>query len=128
SSLSGRLQLFDALEGRFDNLNVKRDPKCPVCGESPTITTIREEAVACAPDEIAGGMKSIDASELKRQLSNSNPPYLLDVRNPEEFELGHLPAAHLIPLPVLSERLSELDSSAEIVVYCRSGNRSRKEA
>lgn len=124
TSLCGRLQLFDALEGRFDFLNVKRDPKCPICGDSPTITTIREESVVCAAEPF----KTLNASQLKEKLQTADQPLLLDVRNPEEFDLGHLPAAKLIPLPVLEQHLSELDKNAEIVVYCRSGARSRKAA
>ncbi|MCP3978106.1 MAG: molybdopterin-synthase adenylyltransferase MoeB [bacterium] len=120
-SLLGRLLLFDALEMRFRELALRADPGCPVCGERPTIRELRDEAVTCAapPPEA-----EIDVHELQRRLSGDEPPLLLDVRTPEEWQICRLEGATLVPLQELAERHGEIDRAREVVVYCHKGGRS----
>jgi rhodanese-related sulfurtransferase len=73
-----------------------------------------------------GGSASISSSEAKARIDGSNPPYLLDVREPHEFKDGHIPGARLVPLGDLAARLSDMPRDREILVVCRSGNRSSR--
>lgn len=118
--LVGRLLLYDALEMRFDTLNIKRNPDCPLCGMNPTIKELKETVVQCETQVI-----EIDTRQLAERLQKVR---LLDVRNPEEYEICKIQGSELIPLPQLQERLGELDPAAETIVYCKSGMRSKKAA
>jgi molybdopterin/thiamine biosynthesis adenylyltransferase/rhodanese-related sulfurtransferase len=122
NTLQGRLLLYDALEMRFDTLNVKRNPQCPICGSNPTITELKETAVQCGV-----GVVEVNTGELVERLRKDNLR-LLDVRNPEEYAICKIEGSTLIPLNELPERLEELDQSAETIVYCKSGMRSKKAA
>jgi adenylyltransferase/sulfurtransferase len=126
ASLIGRLLLFDALEMRFRELKLRRDPTCPVCGDEPSITSLQEYDATCvAPG--AGrddGYREISVAELQKRLTDEDPPFLLDVRTLQEWAICRLEGAHLIPVHELSHRLRELDTDAEIVVYCHVGMRS----
>ncbi|HEY9868727.1 MAG TPA: molybdopterin-synthase adenylyltransferase MoeB [Candidatus Obscuribacterales bacterium] len=131
SSLAGRLLLYDALEMRFDTLIVRRSDDCPVCGKNAVIKTLQESAVSCAslfPQEASGAAREITPEDLHHRLMGEEPLLLLDVRNPEEYELCHLNGSTLIPLRELADRLGELDPARETVVYCKSGRRSKKAA
>jgi adenylyltransferase/sulfurtransferase len=119
--LVGRLLLVDALEMRFREVRLRRDPDCAVCGERPTRRHLIEEAVACAS---AGASPSgLSPAELRRRLLTEPRPLLLDVRNPPEWAVCRIDGARLIPLPELPRRLAELDRTTEIVVYCHHGMR-----
>lgn len=121
-SLLGRLLLFDALEMRFRELRLRKDPACPVCGERPTIRELRSTGDGCSvPEERP---VEIDVTELARRLREDAPPQLLDVRTAEEWQIGHLEGARRIAVDELPARLDELDREATIVVYCHSGMRS----
>jgi len=122
--LRGKLLLYDAIEMRIDRLQIARDPQCPVCGDNPTITTVSEITFSCATGE---DDKAIDISpvELNNRLTAGDTVFLLDVRNQEEFDLCRLQQSTLIPLRELEDRLSEINRSQEIVVYCKSGGRSK---
>ncbi len=126
--LVGRLLLFDALGMHFREMKLRKDPDCPVCGVAPTITRLIDYEQFCglpaASDEGNGRNRfDISARELAQKLDKESI-YLLDVREPYEFEICALPHAHLIPLAQLPERLSEIDGSRPIVAYCRTGKRS----
>ena len=121
-SLVGRLLIVDALDLEFRELKLLRNPNCPVCGAQPTITTLSEPVIECATG--AESRAKITARTLQTRLSGDSPPRLLDVRTRQEWEICHLPDATLIPLQELEPRLSELDPSAEWVVYCHVGMRS----
>jgi len=128
-SLVGRLLLYDSLAMRFRELKVKKNPQCPICGEAPTITELVDYEAFCgtAPAEEAaenGADAEIAAPELAGKLQQGGV-FLLDVRNPFEWDICHIDGATLIPLDELPDRLSEIDGSGEIVVYCKSGVRSR---
>ncbi|MEO1523869.1 MAG: molybdopterin-synthase adenylyltransferase MoeB [Planctomycetota bacterium] len=126
-SLSGRLLLFDALDMKFRELKVSRDPRCPVCGDTPTITEPIDYEQFCgvAQKEDAQITWDIEPVELKRRLDAGDPVVILDVREPHEYELCNLGGV-LIPLGELSRRMGELDSDKNIVVHCKLGGRSAK--
>ncbi len=126
--LVGRLLLFDALTMKTRELRLRRDPGCKVCGDEPEITELIDYEQFCgiAPPADAAAPAdefSISVTGLKAQLDRGTGPFLLDVREPQEYEIANL-GGHLIPLNDLPRRVHELDSSRDIVVYCHSGVRS----
>jgi len=127
-TLVGRLMLYDALAMRFRELKLRRDPACPVCGDNPTVTALIDYDQFCGILPEVNNLSNqyeITPSELAEWLQRDDRPYLLDVRNPYEVEIAAIPGTDkVIPVDQLPERLSELDSSREMVVYCRSGARS----
>jgi sulfur-carrier protein adenylyltransferase/sulfurtransferase len=126
--LVGRLLLFDALAMRFRELKLKRNPECPMCGDHRTITKLIDYEEFCgirgeeAP-AMTDGMLEISATELKARQDRGDNLFVLDVREPHEYQICNL-NGKLIPLGELTRRVNELDSSAEMVVHCRSGKRS----
>lgn len=130
NSLVGRLLLFDALGMKFRELKLKKDPQCPVCGENATIKALidYEEFCGIGPEvgESPTGIDEVTAKELKEELDQGQDPYILDVRNPVEYEISRIEGSHLIPLDQLLNRLHELDSARDIVAHCRTGARSAK--
>ena len=138
NSLKGRLLLFDSLAMSFDELKIERNDKCSVCGNAPTIKDLVDADVYCAnPDNHTGSqssttakehqqMKEITATELKKELSTGKSLVVLDVRTPPEVALGRLESCVHIPLQELAERMDELNKENDIVVYCKSGGRSRR--
>ncbi len=136
-SLAGRLLIFDALDLSWREMALSRNPECPICGDEPTQTGLIDYEDFCglpsgdapgaaetamAPDEIS----EIDPSELAERLATADPPFLLDVREPYEWEIANLAqgGAVLIPLGEVQDRLDEIPTDREVVVYCRSGQRS----
>jgi adenylyltransferase/sulfurtransferase len=126
--LVGRLLLYDALAMRFEELKLRRDPKCPLCGENPTIKELQDYAAFCGigRGEEAEAVEEIAAAELKRRLDAGDPLEVIDVREPHEFAIAKIPGTRLIPLGSLSEHLHELDTARTYVVHCKSGVRSAK--
>ncbi|HUJ39277.1 MAG TPA: molybdopterin-synthase adenylyltransferase MoeB [Candidatus Acidoferrales bacterium] len=126
-SLAGRLLLFDALQMKFRELKLRKNPDCPVCGEKRTITKLIDYQEFCGirGEEAAPtvSVPEITPKELKARLDRGDDLFILDVREPHEYQICHL-HGHLIPLGDLPRRVSELDSSREIVAHCRSGKRS----
>ncbi|HTZ74311.1 MAG TPA: molybdopterin-synthase adenylyltransferase MoeB [Candidatus Aquilonibacter sp.] len=126
--LVGRLLLFDALGMKFRELKLRRNPECPVCGDHPTVTKLIDYVQFCgirgeeAPSTVTN-IPEITPRELKARLDRGDDLYILDVREPHEYQICNL-GGHLIPLGELSRRAAELDSSREIVAHCRSGKRS----
>jgi adenylyltransferase/sulfurtransferase len=126
--LVGRLLLFDALAMRFRELKLKKNPDCPLCGNHRTITKLIDYEEFCgirgeeAP-AMTDGIKEITATELKARQDRGEKLFILDVREPHEFQICNL-NGHLIPLGELPRRVHELDSSREIIAHCRSGKRS----
>jgi sulfur-carrier protein adenylyltransferase/sulfurtransferase len=127
-SLAGRLLLFDALALKFRELKLRKNPNCPMCGEHRTIHQLIDYYEFCgvrgeeAP-EVDLHVPEITPTELKERLDRGDDLFILDVREPHEFQICNL-NGHLIPLGELSRRVHELDSSNEIVAHCRSGKRS----
>jgi adenylyltransferase/sulfurtransferase len=130
--LIGKLIVFDALRMSFRELKLRKDPNCPLCSANATIKEVSDVEFACAvPAESSvplNGSIDIEPRELNERLKNGNRPFLLDVRNPEEWAITKIEGATLIPLPDLPQRYPELPANQEIVVYCRSGGRSGQAA
>ena len=127
--LIGRLLLYDALAMRFRELKLRRNPDCPVCGDHPTVTELIDYQQFCgiSPEEAhRDATIEITPAEVADWLHSDNPPFLLDVREPNEWEICHIPGAVRISVNELAERMNELDSAVEMVVYCRSGVRSAR--
>ncbi len=122
-TLVGRLLHFDALKVKFRELNLRRDPGCPVCGENPTIfSPIDYEQFCGGRNEEA--IPTMSAPELKRKMDACEPFELIDVREPFEYEIARIDGAKLIPLGEIAERVNELQRERPIVVHCHSGQRS----
>ncbi|MFZ0213222.1 MAG: molybdopterin-synthase adenylyltransferase MoeB [Candidatus Acidiferrales bacterium] len=131
-TLVGRLLLFDAMGMRFRELKLRRNPECPLCGEHRTITKLIDYAEFCgirgeeAPAP-ATNVPEMTPKDLKQRLDRGDDLFILDVREPHEYQICNL-QGYLIPLGELPKRVSELDSSREIVAHCRSGKRSAEAA
>jgi adenylyltransferase/sulfurtransferase len=127
--LAGRLLLFDALAMKFRELRLRKNPACPICGTNRTITKLIDYEEFCGirgeePEPVFNaGIPEITPRELKSRLDRGDNLFILDVREPHEYQICNL-QGHLIPLGDLPRRVSELDSSREIVAHCRSGKRS----
>jgi molybdopterin/thiamine biosynthesis adenylyltransferase/rhodanese-related sulfurtransferase len=127
--LIGRVLLVDALGMNFRQLKLRKNPDCPVCGKHPTITKLIDYQEFCgirgeeAP--VTTKVPEIQPEELKQRLDAGEDIFILDVREPHEYQICNL-KGHLIPLGDLPKRVHELDSSREIVAHCRSGVRSAK--
>src|SRR5438128_2670123 len=119
--LVGRLLYFDALNMKFREFNLRRDPQCPVCGDSPTITEPIDYEQFCG---VATNVPAVSVRELKEKLDACQPVQLVDVREPFEHEIANIDSARLIPLGELSDRLKELDRGRLTIVHCHSGMRS----
>ena len=138
--LVGRLLIFDALEMRFRELKLRKDPACPVCGEHPTVKELIDYEAWCgvtpgghdAGQERNGSMSTpgsdLTPAQLKARLDAGDPLELIDVREDYELDIAKLPYTKWIPLGELRDRIGELDKQRETVVYCRSGARSASAA
>ena len=130
--LLGRLVHFDALKMKFREFKLRRDPKCPVCGDHPTITELIDYDQFCGipqahAAEVAESLvPSITAQDLKAKMDRAENFVLLDVREPFEYDICRIVGSRLIPLGQLASRMSELDSADEIVLQCKSGVRSAR--
>jgi sulfur-carrier protein adenylyltransferase/sulfurtransferase len=127
--LIGRLLLIDALGMRFRELKLRKNPACPVCGKHPTVTQLIDYNEFCG---IRGQEKPLEAKvpeiqveELKRRLDAGEDLFVLDVREPHEYQICNI-GGYLIPLGDLPKRINELDTSREIVAHCKMGGRSAK--
>ena len=128
--LIGRLLLIDALDMRFRELKLRKNPDCPVCGTHPTdhqVDRLQRILRNSRRGEASGndGVAEMQVEELKRRLDAGDDLFVLDVREPHEYQICNI-GGHLIPLGDLPKRVNELDSSQEIVAHCRSGVRSAK--
>ncbi|MGI0081513.1 MAG: rhodanese-like domain-containing protein, partial [Nitrososphaerales archaeon] len=123
--LIGRLLIYDALAMSFEELKIRKNPNCPVCSKPPeTIKLIDYQ-------EFCGVVKTPDVAvvtpkNLEKEVSEGKKVVVLDVREPHEYEIAHLEGSKLIPLGDLPERVNELDTVDEIVVYCHTGGRSAR--
>jgi len=131
--LIGRLLLYDALAMRFRELKLRRNPECPACGDRPTVTKLIDYQQFCGiphqePQPVQPSLKEgeISVLQLKEKMDRGDDFLLLDVREPHEWQIGHIPYAKLIPLGDLPKRVNELNSADEIVAHCKSGARSAK--
>jgi adenylyltransferase/sulfurtransferase len=139
--LIGRLLLVDALNMKFKELRLRKNPNCPACGAHPTVTalidynqfcgiagaqeSVSESVVKTLPPQ--NGVAQISVAELKRRRDAGEQLFVLDVREPWEYQVANL-GGYLIPQGELPKRLAELDKSRPIVVQCKSGGRSQNAA
>ncbi len=129
-TLVNRLLMFDAWHMKFREFKLRKDPNCPVCGENPTIKELIDYEQFCglAPSQqvAAPPLDEITASELKQRLDRGDDIQLIDVREPNEYEIARIPNTKLIPLAQVVDRMNEIDASRETVVHCKAGVRSAK--
>jgi sulfur-carrier protein adenylyltransferase/sulfurtransferase len=131
--LLGRLLHYDALQMTFKTYKVRRNPKCPICGDNPTIKNLIDYEQFCgvgAQPAAASTAAAADVTveDLKRRLDRGESVFILDVRNAPEIAICRIAGSTVIPLPELPRRFRELDAEMEIVVHCKSGMRSAKAA
>jgi sulfur-carrier protein adenylyltransferase/sulfurtransferase len=131
--LIGRLLLFDALQMKFRTLKLQRDPECPVCGDHPTVTKLIDYEQFCG---ITPQVKAADSGKVAPELEISvvdlkarldkGDVWLLDVREPREYEITKIAGSTLIPLGELPKRLDEIPKDRDVAIHCKSGVRSAK--
>jgi molybdopterin/thiamine biosynthesis adenylyltransferase/rhodanese-related sulfurtransferase/molybdopterin converting factor small subunit len=132
--LIGRFLIYDALKMRFRELKLRKDPDCPVCGTHPTVTALIDYDQFCgvtpaAPEPVTvNNATEITSVELKQRLDRGEKLRIVDVREPNEYQINRIPEAELIPLGDIPRRYRELDPEAELIVHCKMGGRSAKAA
>jgi adenylyltransferase/sulfurtransferase len=131
-SLAGRLLLVDALNMRFRELKLRKNPECPVCGVNPTVTALIDYQQFCGivPDSpevksMNNGIPQHTVKELKRRMDAGEDVYLIDVREPFEYQIAQI-GGRLIPQNEVPNRLAEIDRDREVIVQCKSGGRSQR--
>ena len=128
--LAGRLMISDALEMSYRTVRVRKDPECPVCGKNPTITELIDYEAFCGAvsqdAQRAASGSTITATELKAMLDSDEKIFLIDVREPNEYEIVSIPGAVLIPKDQFlnGSALERLPQDRRIVLHCKSGARS----
>ena len=132
SPLIGRLLLVDALNMRFRELKLRKNPECPVCGAHPTVTQLIDYQQFCgiAPaakeeNTVKNGIPQITVTDLKQRIDAGEDLFILDVREPFEYQIANI-GGKLIPQGEVPQRLAEIDREREIVVQCKSGGRSQR--
>lgn len=130
SSLIGRLLLFNALDMKFKELRLRRDPQCPLCGERPTIHQLIDYEQFCgvmpeaAPED---NPDEVSVEEMKRALEDPSLGIrVVDIREADEHQIARIAGVPLVPLSVLPQRFTELDPNQRIYLHCKSGVRSLK--
>lgn len=131
SSLIGRLLLFNALDMKFRELKLRRDPACPLCGENPTITKLIDYEQFCGitpePAVPAANPDEVSVQEMKKALEEPKLGIrVIDVREPDEYQIAHVDGVPLFPLSTLQQRFTELDPNNQYYIHCKSGVRSMK--
>jgi len=129
-SLSGRLMIYDALEMSYKTVKITKDPECAVCGKNPTVTELIDYEAFCGAvseeAEAAVVGSTISAKDLKGMLDRDDNIFLVDVREPNEYEIVSIPGATLIPKGEFlnGSALEQLPQDKQIVLHCKSGARS----
>ena len=132
--LIGRLLIYDALKMKFRELKLRKDPDCPVCGTHPTVTKLIDYEQFCGVTPVpvepvtVNHATEITAVALKQRLDRGDALKIVDVREPNEYQINRIPGSELIPLGDIPKRYPELDKGDEIVVHCKMGGRSAKAA
>jgi molybdopterin/thiamine biosynthesis adenylyltransferase/rhodanese-related sulfurtransferase/molybdopterin converting factor small subunit len=133
--LIGRFLIYDALKMRFRELKLRKDPECPVCGTHPTVTKLIDYEQFCGirPEPAAAQATGAGVSDwettavdLKKRLDAGDDVLILDVREPNEYQINRIPGSVLIPLGELPRRYAELPKDKDIVAHCKMGGRSAK--
>lgn len=131
SSLIGRLMLFNALDMKFRELRLRRDPQCPLCGENPTITKLIDYQQFCGiapqPAAAASNPDEVTVQEMKKALDDPKLGIkVIDVREADEYQIAHIDGVPLFPLSTLPQHFTELDPNKMTYIHCKSGVRSLK--
>ncbi|MBN8247602.1 MAG: ThiF family adenylyltransferase, partial [Verrucomicrobia bacterium] len=131
STLIGRLLLFNALDMKFRELKLRRDPKCPVCGDHPTIRELIDYDQFCGvvPEPVTPGQHPDEVTVQDLQKALKDPSLgirVIDVREPDEQQIARISGVPLFPLSILGQRFTELDPNTQIYIHCKSGKRSMK--
>ncbi len=129
SSLVGRLVLFNALDMKFRELKLRRDPECPVCGEHPTIKELIDYEMFCGiePAKADNNADEVTVQDMKKALDDPKLGIkVIDVREPFEFEIAHVEGVPLLPMSQLRQRFTELDPNQQYYLLCKVGARSHQ--
>jgi adenylyltransferase/sulfurtransferase len=132
--LIGRFLIYDALKMRFRELKLRKDPDCPVCGTHPTVTKLIDYEQFCgihpaAPEPATVNNETeITAIELKQRLDRGDKLTIIDVREPNEYQINRIAGSTLIPLGEIPRRYAELNPEDELIMQCKSGARSGRAA
>ncbi len=129
--LFGRLLLFNALDMKFRELKLRRDPACPICGDHPTIKELIDYDQFCgiqpAPAEPVGNPDEVTVQDMKKALDNPGLGIkVIDVREADEYEIAKVDGVPLLPLSQINERFTELDPNQQYYLHCKAGVRSLK--
>jgi sulfur-carrier protein adenylyltransferase/sulfurtransferase len=133
--LIGRFMIYDALRMKFRELKLRKDPECPACGTNPTVTKLIDYEQFCGlrpePQQAAQGGAAVSdweitPVELKKKMDAGETPFVLDVREPNEYQINRIAGSTLIPLGELPRRYQELPRDREIIAQCKMGGRSAK--
>ena len=127
SSLVGRLLLFNALDMKFRELKLRRDPECPVCGAHPTVKELIDYEMFCGivPEPVTANPDEVTVQEMKKALDDPKLGIkVIDVREPDEYEIAHIDGVPLLPMSQLQQRFTELDPNAQYYIHCKVGIRS----
>ena len=131
SSLLGRLLLFNALDMTFRELKLRRDTQCPLCGDNPTIAQLIDYEMFCGitpePETPAQNPDEVTVHDMKKALADPKLGIkVIDVREPDEYQIAHIDRVPLVPLSTLAQRFTELDPNQQYYIHCKSGVRSMK--
>jgi molybdopterin/thiamine biosynthesis adenylyltransferase/rhodanese-related sulfurtransferase len=124
-TLVGKLLMVDALTMAFRTLSIQKDPECPACGTREITELIDyDEFCSGTPSHSETAFREIQPSQLARRLENGEKLEIIDVREPYEWAIGHIPGARLVPLAQIGEEIPRLDKRRETILYCKVGARS----
>jgi adenylyltransferase/sulfurtransferase len=130
--LIGRLLLVDALNMRFRQLKLRKNPECPVCGDHPTVTKLIDYQQFCGIEPaserqsaVKNGIPQVSPKDLKKRIDAGENLFILDVREPFEYQIANIGGV-LIPQNDVAQRIGEIDRTREIVVHCKAGGRSQR--
>jgi len=131
STLIGRLMLFNALDMKFRELKLRKDPKCPVCGPNPTVTQLIDYEMFCGiqpePANPSANPDEVSLQEMKKALDTPSLGIrVIDVREPDEQQIARIAGVPLVPLSTLPQRFTDLDPNVQYYIHCKSGVRSMK--
>jgi sulfur-carrier protein adenylyltransferase/sulfurtransferase len=125
-TLVGRLLLYDALEMRFREMRLRKDPHCPICGESPSIRELQDYDALCGVKPHVDDGIDMSARELSERLARGEDLVLVDVREPHELAIARFPNALHVPLRTVPARATELPREPLLVLACHKGVRSMR--
>lgn len=127
--LVARMLLFDALDMKFREVKLRRDPECPICGEHPVIQELVDYEAFCGVSTERKPMHPDEVSVMEMKAALQDPAgavEVIDVRELDEYRIAHVEGTRLIPLSALATRCKELDPSKSYYLHCKMGGRSMK--